>query len=96
MHYPILPTGRPYAPCMKQAKSLSMPSRNPIGLTRQALSSQARKRGWRLRAKSVARPKAESTRETLRHLKDVVQKRLRQLEGEMGAIGEELNALKLT
>ena len=37
--------------------------------------------------------KAQSTRQTLLRLKDVIQTRLRHVEGELGAIGEKLNSL---
>ena len=63
-----------------------------IGFTRQAFSRKAKTLGWLMRRKADA-GKSETTRQTLRRLKDILQKRLTQLEGEIGAIGEELNAL---
>ena len=60
-------------------------------MTGQALSNKARALGWAMRRRGST--KSETTRQTLRRLKDILQKRLTQLEGEIGAIGEELNAL---
>ena len=62
-----------------------------IGISPQALSKRAKKLGWAMRRSTAT--KSETTRQTLRRLKDILQKRLTQLEGEIGAIGEELNAL---
>ena len=62
------------------------------GFTRQAFSRKAKALGWLMRKKSNT-AKTETTRQTLRRLKDILQKRITQLEGEIGAIGEELNAL---
>ena len=62
-----------------------------IGISPQALSNRAKKLGWAMRRSNST--KSETTRQTLRRLKDILQKRLTQLEGEIGAIGEELNAL---
>ena len=43
---------------------------------------------------TTAKPgKAQSTRQTLLRLKDIIQTRLRNVEGELGAIGEKLNSL---
>ena len=64
-----------------------------IGITGQALSRKAKALGWALRGANKARVKSETTRQTLRRLKEILQKRLTQLEGETGAIGQELNAL---
>jgi len=61
------------------------------GLSAQALSNKAKRLGWTMRAGNKA--KSESTKQTLRRLKDIIQNRLRQLEGEIGKIGEEVNAL---
>ena len=61
-----------------------------IGISPQALSNRAKKLGWTMRRGSS---KSETTQQTLRRFKDILQKRLTQLEGEIGAIGEELNAL---
>lgn len=46
-----------------------------------------------MRGTNRAKAKSETTRQTLRRLKEILQKRLTQLEGEIGAIGQELNAL---
>ncbi len=64
-----------------------------IGITGQALSRKAKALGWTLRGSNTAKVKSETTRQTLRRLKEILQKRLTQLEGEIGAIGQELNAL---
>ena len=64
-----------------------------IGITGQALSRKAKALGWALRGADKTKAKSETTRQTLRRLKDILQKRLSQLEGEIGAIGIELNAL---
>jgi len=61
------------------------------GIMPKALSQRARRAGWTMRAGD--RAKSESTKQTLRRLKDIIQNRLRQLEGEIGKIGEEVNAL---
>ena len=63
------------------------------GITGQALSRKAKALGWALRGTTKAKTKSETTRQTLRRLKEILQKRLSQLEGEIGAIGKELNAL---
>ena len=43
---------------------------------------------------ATAKPgKAQSTRQTLLRLKDIIQTRLRNVEGELGEIGEKLNSL---
>ena len=62
-----------------------------VGLSGAALSHKAKALGWLMRRRNSA--KSETTRQTLRRLKDILQKRLTQLEGEIGAIGEELNTL---
>ena len=64
-----------------------------IGITGQALSRKAKALGWALRGPARTKAKSETTRQTLRRLKEILQKRLSQLEGEIGAIGIELNAL---
>lgn len=74
-----------------------------IGMTRIALSLRALKEGWALRskrkAKTVAKSpaaaprKAETTRETIQRLKDMLQQRVTQLEDELRELGTEVNAL---
>lgn len=64
-----------------------------IDMTGQALSRRAKALGWALRGSNPAKAKSETTRQTLRRLKEILHKRLIQLEGEIGAIGQELNAL---
>ncbi len=64
-----------------------------INITGQALSRKAKALGWTLRGSNKTNVKSETTRQTLRRLKEILQKRLTQLEGEIGAIGQELNAL---
>ncbi|MBG1232233.1 hypothetical protein [Aestuariivirga litoralis] len=64
-----------------------------LQISRQQLIDEARARGWKPRNAKSAKPKSESTRETLRRLKEAVQKRLNQLEGEIGALKDEANAL---
>ncbi len=72
-----------------------------IGMTRITLSLKALKDGWALRGKRKARApkrlaaprKPETTRETLQRLKDMLQKRLTQLEEELQDLGKEVSAL---
>lgn len=73
-----------------------------IGLTRITLAMKALKEGWAMRGKrkakarisaSVAPRKPETTRETLQRLKDMLQKRLTQLEEELQDLGKEVSAL---
>jgi uncharacterized protein (UPF0335 family) len=78
-----------------------------LGMSRLALSLKALKDGWTLRGKRRAAAKTqakakrkqatpsrpESTRETILRLKDMLQKRVTQLEEELRAIGSEVNAL---
>ena len=67
-----------------------------IGLTSYALTHKAKAEGWLLRslkAGKPAKPKPPSTRDTLRRLKDILQSRLGQLEGQINEIGAEINAL---
>ncbi len=62
-----------------------------VGITAQALSHKAKRLGWMMRAGN--RTKSETTKQTLKRLKDIIQNRLRQLEGEIGAIGDDLDKL---
>lgn len=67
-----------------------------LKITPHALTAKARAEGWLLRSlKSgkAAKPKPPSTRDTLRRLKDILQSRLSQLEGQITEIGAEINAL---
>jgi hypothetical protein len=76
-----------------------------IGMTRFSLSLRALKEGWTLRGKpksatprakakaATPAPKHESTRDTILRLKDMLQKRVTQLEEELREIGSEVNAL---
>jgi hypothetical protein len=67
-----------------------------IKITPQALSRKAKAEGWLMRslkAGKTAKPKPPSTRDTLRRLKDILQNRLSQLEGQITEIGAEINAL---
>ena len=64
-----------------------------IGLNPFALSRKAKELGWILRKAKSGKPKPQSTRDTLRRLKDILQNRLGQLEGQITEIGAEINAL---
>jgi chromosome segregation ATPase len=67
-----------------------------IGISGITLSRKAKAEGWLMRSlKSgkAAKPKPPSTRDTLRRLKDILQSRLGQLEGQITEIGAEINAL---
>lgn len=59
-----------------------------LGINRSKLIAEARNRGWKLRG---AR-KSSSTRATIQRFKDLLQKRLAQLEGEIGEIGAEVSS----
>ncbi|CAN0328283.1 unnamed protein product, partial [Phaeothamnion confervicola] len=56
-----------------------------LGVSRYKLIAEARNRGWKLRG-----TKNSSTRATIQRFKDLLQKRLAQLEGEMDAIVAEV------
>ena len=64
-----------------------------IGISGITLSRKAKLEGWIMRGAAVKKHKTESTRETIRRLKDVLQKRLTALEREIGDIGEDISAL---
>jgi hypothetical protein len=67
-----------------------------IGISAITLSRKAKTEGWLLRSLKSgkpAKPKPPSTRDTLRRLKDILQSRLGQLEGQITEIGAEINAL---
>jgi len=55
-----------------------------LGISRYRLITEARQRGWKLRGTGNS-----STRATIQRFKDLLQKRLAQLEGEMDAIAAE-------
>ena len=55
-----------------------------LGISRYRLIAEARQRGWKLRGTGNS-----STRATIQRFKDLLQKRLAQLEGEMDAIAAE-------
>jgi hypothetical protein len=61
-----------------------------LGITAQALTSRARRDGWRLR--SGGSKKATGTRETIARLKGLLQQRLTDLENQIGALGEAATA----
>ena len=58
-----------------------------LGISRYRLIAEARQRGWKLRGTGNS-----STRATIQRFKDLLQKRLAQLEGEIGEIGAELSS----
>ena len=58
-----------------------------LGISRHRLIAEARQRGWKLRGTGNS-----STRATIQRFKDLLQKRLAQLEGEIGEIGAELSS----
>jgi hypothetical protein len=68
------------------------------GLEPIRLSMKAKALGWLLRSRNKIATtkktsKSETTRDTIRRLKDLLQSRLAQLEGQLGCIGEEITAL---
>ena len=64
-----------------------------IGMSAITLSRKAKLDGWIMRGAAKNKQKAESTRDTIKRLKDILQKRLANLEREMNAIGEDISAL---
>ena len=64
-----------------------------IGISGITLSRKAKLEGWIMRGAAKQKHKSESTRETIRRLKDVLQKRLSSLEREIEGIGEDISAL---
>ena len=64
-----------------------------IGISAITLSRKAKLDGWVMRGTAKKKLKAESTRDTIRRLKEILQKRLANLEREMNAIGEDISAL---
>jgi len=59
-----------------------------LGVNRSRLIAEARNRGWKMRGAG----KNSSTRATLQRFKDLLQKRLAQLEGDIDQIGAELSS----
>ena len=59
-----------------------------LGVSRFTLVQEARKRGWKLRSAK----KNTGTRATIQRFKELLQKRLAQLEGQLGVVGEEVSA----
>jgi hypothetical protein len=59
-----------------------------LGVNRSKLIAEARNRGWKLRGAG----KSNSTRATIQRFKDLLQKRLAQLEGDINEIGAELTS----
>ncbi len=64
-----------------------------IGMSAITLSKKAKLEGWLMRGAAAKKPKIESTRDTIKRLKEILQKRLANLEREMNAIGEDISAL---
>ena len=64
-----------------------------IGISAIVLSKKAKLEGWLMRGAANKKLKAESTRDTIKRLKEILQKRLANLEREMNAIGEDISAL---
>ena len=64
-----------------------------IGISANTLSRKAKLDGWALRGAANQRQKSQTTRETIKRLKEILQKRLSQLERELGDIGEDISAL---
>ncbi len=62
-----------------------------VAMTPHKLTLRARAEGWLLR--SNPKKKSQSTRDTIKRLKDLLQNRLAHLENQIGAIGEEISAL---
>ena len=69
------------------AKDLK-PIAESLGINRSRLIIEARKRGWKLRGNR----KNSGTHATIQRFKDLLQKRLGQLENQIGEIGEEVSA----
>jgi chromosome segregation ATPase len=64
-----------------------------IGISGITLSRKAKLEGWLMRGAANKKQKTESTRDTIKRLKEILQKRLANLEREMNAIGEDISAL---
>ena len=61
-----------------------------LGISKYKLVTEARRRGWALRG--TGRASNTSTRATIQRLKELLQMRLGQLEGQLKAVGEEASA----
>ncbi len=64
-----------------------------IGVKPMALSLKAKALGWILRGAAGRSVKSESTRATLKRLKDLLQQRVANLEREINEIGKDVDAL---
>ena len=64
-----------------------------IGMSAITLSKKAKLEGWLMRGAANKKQKIESTRDTIKRLKEILQKRLANLEREMNEIGEDISAL---
>jgi septal ring factor EnvC (AmiA/AmiB activator) len=64
-----------------------------IGMSATTLSRRARFEGWTMRGAGKPRRSTESTRDMIKRLKEILQKRLANLEREIDAIGEDISAL---
>ena len=62
-----------------------------IAMTPHRLTLRARAEGWLLR--SAGKTRTQTTRDTIKRLKELLQNRLTQLESQLSALGEEVNAL---
>jgi hypothetical protein len=58
-----------------------------------ALAKFAKLQGWKMRTAARAKAKAEGTKQTIQRLKDLLQKRLTQFEGQLDAIEVEVSAI---
>ena len=67
-----------------------------IGFTSHGLTLKAKAEGWMLRSqhkRKIKKQKLQSTTETIRRLKELLQKRVGNLEAQLDEIGVEVNAL---
>ncbi len=62
-----------------------------IGVTTSRLIGEARKRGWKLRGRGTSA--GQSTRATIQRLKELLQKRLSQLEIQIDELGEDVKGV---
>lgn len=58
-----------------------------------ALAKFAKQQGWKMRSAAKSKAKAEGTRVTISRLKELLQKRLTQFEGQLDAIEAEVSAI---
>ena len=73
-----------YEGSTKDLKSIA----EALGINRAKLIAEARNRGWQLRSAK----KNSGTRATIQRFKDLLQKRLGELEGQLGEIGAEVSS----